>query len=50
MDWILGRDVDQSQCGTYIGKGRVTYLVFEVIVILTVSLEILVLALETLHD
>ena len=51
MDWVLGRVVDQSHCGASVGNTMVTDLVFaDDAVILAESLEVLVLALETLHE
>ena len=51
MDWVLGRVVDQSHCGASVGNTTVTDLVFaDDAVILAESLEVLVLALETLHE
>lgn len=51
MDWVLGRAVDQSHCGASVGNTTVTDLVFaDDAVILAESLEVLVLALEALHE
>ena len=51
MDWVLGRVVDQSHCGASVGNTRVTDLVFaDDAVILSESLEVLVMALEALHE
>ena len=49
LDWVLDRVVDQSHCRTSVSK--ITDLVFVYdTVIFTESLEVLVMALETLHD
>merc|ERR1712035_25095 len=51
MDWVLGRDTDQSHCGASVCNTMVTDLVFaDDAVILAESLEVLVIALEVLHE
>ena len=51
MDWVLDRVVDLSSCGTSIGNITVTDLVFaDDAVIFAETLEVLVLALETLSE
>ena len=51
MDWVLDRVVDQSHCGASVGNTKITDLVFaDDAVILAESLEVLVLALEALHE
>ena len=51
MDWVLGKVVDHSHCGASVGNAKITDLVFaDDAVILAESLEVLVLALETLHE
>ena len=51
MDWVLGKVVDQSHCGASVGNAKITDLVFaDDVVILAESLEVLMLALEALHD
>ena len=51
MDWVLGRVVDQSHCGASVGNTKVTDLVFaDDAVLLAESLEVLVMALEALHE
>ena len=51
MDWVLGRAVGQSLCGVSIGNFRVTDLDFaDDAVILAESLEVLLSALEELHE
>ena len=51
MDWVLDRVVDQSHCGASVGNTKITDLVFaDDAVILAESLEVLVLALETLYE
>ncbi|KAG0714937.1 hypothetical protein GWK47_013121 [Chionoecetes opilio] len=52
MDWVLGKVVDQSDCGaTSLGNTKITDLVFaDDAVIFAESLEILVMALEALHE
>ena len=51
MDWVLGKVADQSHCGASVGNTMVTDLVFaDDAVILAESLEVLVMALEVLHE
>ncbi|KAG0729261.1 Retrovirus-related Pol polyprotein from type-2 retrotransposable element R2DM [Chionoecetes opilio] len=51
MDWVLDKVVDQSDCGASVGNTRITDLVFaDDAVIFAESLEVLVMALEALHD
>ena len=51
MDWVMGRAVDQSHCGACIGNTRITDLDFaDDAVIFAESLEVLVSALEALHE
>ena len=51
MDWVLGKVADQSHCGASVGNSKVTDLVFaDDAVILAESLEVLVMALEVLHE
>ncbi|KAG0730163.1 Nucleoporin SEH1-A [Chionoecetes opilio] len=51
MDWVLGKVVDQSDCGASLGNTKITDLVFaEDAVIFADSLEVLVMALEALHE
>ena len=51
MDWILGRVVDQSHCGTSIGNTKITDLVFtDDAVVFAESLEVQVMALKALHE
>ncbi len=53
MDWVLGRTVDGSSCGTSVGDFKVTDINFaddSVTVIFAETLEVLVLALETLSE
>ncbi|KAG0714118.1 hypothetical protein GWK47_014747 [Chionoecetes opilio] len=51
MDWVLGKAVDQSDCGESLGNTKITDLVFaDDAVIFAESLEILVMALEALHE
>ena len=50
-DWVLGRVVDQSHCGASVGNTKITDLVFaDDAVIFAESLEVLVMALEALHE
>ncbi|KAG0725535.1 Alpha-N-acetylglucosaminidase [Chionoecetes opilio] len=50
MDWVLGKVVDQSDCGASLGNTKITDLVFaDDAVIFAESLEVLVMALEALH-
>ena len=51
MDWVLGRVVEQSHCGPSVGNTEITDLVFaDDAAIFTESLEVLVMALEALHE
>ncbi|KAG0712241.1 hypothetical protein GWK47_018914 [Chionoecetes opilio] len=51
MYWVLGKVVDQSDCGAYLGNTNITDLVFaDDAVIFAESLEVLVMALEALHE
>ena len=51
MDWVLGRVVEQSHCGAFVGNTEFTYLVlYDNAVIFAESLEVLVMALDTLHE
>ncbi|KAG0720083.1 Hyastatin [Chionoecetes opilio] len=51
MDWILDKVVDQSDCGASVGNTKITDLVFaDDAVIFAESLEVLVMALEALHE
>ena len=51
MDWVLGRVVEQSHCGVSVGNTKITDLVFaDDAAIFAVSLEVLVMALEALHE
>ena len=51
MDWVLGRVVEQSHCGTSVGNTEITDLVFaDDAAIFAESLEVLVMALEALHE
>ena len=51
MDWVLGRAVDRSHCGASVGNTKVTDLVFaDDAVIFAESLEVLVMALDALHE
>ena len=51
MDWVLGRVVEQSHCGASVGNTEITDLVFaDDAVIFVESLEVLVMALEALHE
>ena len=51
MDWVLGRVVEQSHCGASVGNTKITDLVFaDDAAILAESLEVLVMALEALHE
>ena len=50
-DWVLGRVVEESHCGASVGSTEIIYLVFAVnAAIFAESLEILVMALEALHE
>ena len=51
MDWVLDKVVDQSHCGASVGNAKITDLVFaDDAVIFAESLEVLVMALEALHE
>ncbi|KAG0715807.1 Retrovirus-related Pol polyprotein from type-1 retrotransposable element R2 [Chionoecetes opilio] len=51
MDWVLDKIVDQSDCGASLGNTKITDLVFaDDAVIFAESLEVLVMALEALHE
>ena len=51
MDWVLGRVVEQSHCGASVGNTKITDLVFaDDAAIFAESLEVLVMALEALHE
>ena len=51
MDWVLGRFVKQSHCGASVGNIKITDLVFaDDAAISTESVEVLVMALEALHE
>ncbi|KAG0722252.1 hypothetical protein GWK47_044827 [Chionoecetes opilio] len=51
MDWVLGKVVDQSDCGASLGNTKITDPVFaDGAVIFAESLEVLVMALEALHE
>ncbi|KAG0714672.1 hypothetical protein GWK47_013640 [Chionoecetes opilio] len=51
MDWVLGKVVDQSNCEASLGNTKITDLVFaDDAVIFAESLEVLVMALEALHE
>ena len=51
MDWVLGRVVDQKHCAASVGNTKITDLGFaDDAVIFTESLEVLVMALEALHE
>ncbi|KAG0725809.1 Dolichol-phosphate mannosyltransferase subunit 1 [Chionoecetes opilio] len=51
MDWVLGKVVDQSDCGASLGNTKIIDLVFaDDAVTFTESLEVLVMALEALHE
>ena len=51
MDWVLGKVSDRSHCGAFVGDSKVSDLVFaDDAVILAESLEVLVMALEVLHE
>ncbi|KAG0724525.1 hypothetical protein GWK47_040428 [Chionoecetes opilio] len=48
---VLDKVVDQSDCGAFVGNTKITDLVFaDDAVIFAESLEVLVMALEALHD
>ncbi|KAG0728096.1 putative protein in type-1 retrotransposable element R1DM [Chionoecetes opilio] len=51
MDWVLDKVVDQSDCGASVSNTKITDLVFaDDAVIFAESLEVLVMALEALHE
>ncbi|KAG0729698.1 Retrovirus-related Pol polyprotein from type-1 retrotransposable element R2 [Chionoecetes opilio] len=51
MDWVLDKVVDQRDCGASVGNTKITDLVFaDDAVIFAESLEVLVMALEALHE
>ncbi|KAG0727692.1 Replication stress response regulator SDE2 [Chionoecetes opilio] len=51
MDWVLGKVVNQSDCGASLGNTKITDLVFaDDAVLFAESLEVLVMALEALHE
>ena len=51
MNCVLGRVVERSHCGAFVGKTKITDLVFtDDATIFAESLEVLVLALEALHE
>ncbi|KAG0726800.1 DNA-directed RNA polymerases I, II, and III subunit RPABC2 [Chionoecetes opilio] len=51
MDWVLDKVVDRSNCGASVGNTKITDLVFaDDAVIFAESLEVLVMALEALHE
>ncbi|KAG0723177.1 hypothetical protein GWK47_043129 [Chionoecetes opilio] len=51
MDWVLGKVVDQSDCGASAVNTKITDLVFaDDAVIFAESLEVLVMAHEALHE
>ena len=51
MDWVLGRVVEKSHCGASVGNTEITDLVFaDDAAIFAESLEVLVMALEALHE
>ena len=51
MDWVLGRVVEQSYCGAFACNPEITILVFaDDAAIFAESLEVLVMALEALHE
>ncbi|KAG0711101.1 putative uncharacterized transposon-derived protein F52C9.6 [Chionoecetes opilio] len=51
MDWVLDKVVDQSDCGASVDNTKITDLVFaDDAVIFAESLEVLVMALEALHE
>ena len=51
IDWVLGRVVEQSHSGASVGNTQITDLVFaDDAAIFAESLEVLVIALETLHE
>ncbi|KAG0714105.1 LINE-1 retrotransposable element ORF2 protein [Chionoecetes opilio] len=51
IDWVLDKVVNQSDCGASVGNTKITDLVFaDDAVIFAESLEVLVMALEALHE
>ncbi|KAG0721057.1 CDPK-related kinase 5 [Chionoecetes opilio] len=51
MDWVLDKVVDQSDCGASVGNTKITDLAFaDDAVIFAESLEVLVMALQALHE
>ncbi|KAG0723435.1 hypothetical protein GWK47_042757 [Chionoecetes opilio] len=51
MDWVLGKVVDQSDCGASLGNTKITDLVVaDDAVVFFESLEVLVMALEGMHE
>ena len=51
MDWVLGRVVEQSNCGASIGNTKITDLVFvDDAPIFAESLEVLVMVLDALLE
>ena len=50
MDWVLGRVIEQSHCGASVGNTEITDLVFADAAIFAESMEVLVMALEALHE
>ena len=51
MDWVLGRVVEQGHCRASVGNTEITGLVFaDDAAIFAESLEVLVMALEALHE
>ena len=50
-DWVLGSVVEQSHCGASVSNTEITDLVFaDDAAIFAESLEVLVMALEALHE
>ena len=50
MDWVLGRVVDQSNCGAFVDNTKITDVVFaDDAAIFIESLEVLVMVLEALY-
>lgn len=51
MGWVLGKAVDQNHCKAFVGDISVTALVYvHHTLILAELLEVLVLALEAIHE
>ena len=51
MDWVLGRVVNQSHCGESAGNTKITDYVFaDDAIIFAESLDVLVVALKTIHE